>query len=74
MDATIKLNGPNDVKEFVREAEKCNFDIDIFYNRFIVDAKSLLGVLSMDLTRALSVTCMGYDRNFESTLKKYAMA
>lgn len=70
----IKLNAPEDVKEFVNAAAKCNFDIDIFYNRIIVDAKSFLGVLSMDLSKALTVSCMGYDPMFEKTLMKYAIA
>ena len=35
-------------------AGKCDFDIDVFYNRIIIDAKSILGVLSMDLTRVLT--------------------
>lgn len=74
MEATIKLNDPEEVKEFVTEASRCNFDIDIFYNRFIVDAKSILGVLSMDLTRSLQVSCMGYDSKFERVLKKYSVA
>lgn len=74
MNATIKLNNPDEVKEFVHAASKCDFDIDIFYNRFIVDAKSLLGVLSMDLTRILSVCCQGYDKTFEEVLVKYAVA
>ncbi len=74
MNATIKLNGPDEVKDFVVKASKCDFDIDIFYNRFIVDAKSLLGILSMDLSRALSVSCRGYDSEFEHTLKKYSVA
>lgn len=74
MDTTIKLNGPDEVRDFVANASKCNFDVDIFYNRFIIDAKSLLGVLSMDLSRKLSVSCRGYDREFEHTLKKYSVA
>ncbi|MFA9465208.1 MAG: HPr family phosphocarrier protein [Velocimicrobium sp.] len=74
MKAIIKLNGPDDVREFVAKATRCEFDIDIFYNRFIVDAKSLLGVLSMDLSKALSVCCRGYDSEFEHTLKKYSVA
>lgn len=74
MNVVIKLNGPEEVKAFVTEAEKCNFDIDIFYNRFIVDAKSLLGVLSMDLTKRLCVRCQGFDTRFQNTLKKYAIA
>ena len=51
----IRLNGTEDVKEFVNEATKCDFDIDISYNRIIIDAKCLLGILSMDLTRELTV-------------------
>ena len=40
----IKLSQTEDVKNFVRAASKCNFDIDVFYNRIVVDAKSILGV------------------------------
>ena len=29
----IKLNAKEDVQEFVRAAGKCDFDIDVFYNR-----------------------------------------
>ena len=36
----IRLNETEDVKEFVNEAAKCEFDIDISYNRIIIDAKS----------------------------------
>lgn len=73
MNAKIKLNNPEEVKDFVGAASKCDFDIDIFYNRFIVDAKSLLGVLSMDLNKALSVCCQGYDQHFERVLQKYSV-
>jgi phosphotransferase system HPr-like phosphotransfer protein len=74
MNAQIKLNSPNEVRDFVDEASKCDFDIDIFYNHLVVDAKSLLGVLSMDLTKVLSVACQGHDNHFESVLEKYTIA
>ena len=35
---------PEEVKDFVNKASQCDFDIDIFYNHFIIDAKSILGV------------------------------
>jgi hypothetical protein len=69
----IKLKAPEEVKDFVKAAEKCNFDIDIFYNRYIVDAKSFLGVLSLDLSRSLKVTYRGFDPEFETILTKYAV-
>ena len=42
---TIRLT-PEDVKHFVDVASKCDFDIDICYNRYVIDAKSFLGVRS----------------------------
>lgn len=69
----IKLNA-TDVREFVDAASKCDFDIDIFYNRIIIDAKSILGILSMDLTKNLTVQCYGESREFNKTLKKFAVA
>ena len=61
----IKLAGTEEVRDFVREAGKCDFDIDISYNRVIIDAKSFLGVLSLDLNRELTVKYGGHDMNFE---------
>lgn len=74
MSQKIKLNAPEDVKEFVKAASKCDFDIDISYNRVLVDAKSILGIFSMDLTRILTVHCHGENKEFDQTLKKFAVA
>ncbi|MDY3813540.1 MAG: HPr family phosphocarrier protein, partial [Candidatus Copromonas sp.] len=46
----IKISTIDDAKDFVSKAVACDFDINIFYNRVIIDAKSILGVLSLDLT------------------------
>ena len=70
----IKLNEASEVEEFVKAAGKCDFDIDIFYNRVIIDAKSILGILSMDLTKVLTVTCHGEDHEFNRFLQKFAVA
>ena len=64
----VRLNGTEEVEEFVKAASKCDFDIDIFYNRVIIDAKSILGILSMALTKVLTVTCHGEDYEFNCDL------
>lgn len=76
MSQKIRLNATEDVKEFVQAASKCDFDVDISYNynRVIIDAKSILGILSMDLTRVLTVTCHGEDHEFNRFLQKFAVA
>ncbi len=68
----IKLNELEEVKEFVSAASQCDFDIDVFYNRVIIDAKSMLGVLSLDLTKTLTVKYGGQDMKFENVLSKYS--
>lgn len=47
---------------------------DISYNRIIIDAKSLLGILSMDLTRELTVRCYGESQRFNEVMAKFAVA
>ena len=68
----IRLSASEDVKEFVRAAVQCDFDFDVFYNLVVIDAKSILGVLSLDLTQPLTVQYGGQNDNFEKTLRKFA--
>lgn len=70
----IRLTEFDAVKEFVRAAEKCNYDVDVSYNRVIIDAKSLMGVLSLDLTKVLTVKYCEEDMHFSNMLDKYAVS
>ena len=70
----IKLREMEDVRDFVRAAETCDYDVDISYNRVVIDAKSLLGVLSLDLTKELTVKFCEEDLHFMYILDKYAVS
>ena len=65
---------PAQVQDFVNAATKCDFDVDIYYNRYVVDAKSILGVFGLDLTKTLTVEYNGYDNEFEKYLNNLAIA
>ena len=73
MQHKIKLR-PNEVKDFVSAASKCEFDVDISYNSFIVDAKSIIGVLGLNFNQILTVAYNGYDAEFERYLNRFAVA
>ncbi len=73
MQRRIKLR-LDEVKEFVAAAAGCDFDIDISYNRFTVDAKSIVGVLGLDLNQTLTLSYDGYNAEFEKVVKRFAMA
>ena len=54
----IRLSDLKDVKDFVRAAEDCDFEIDVKYNRTMIDAKSLLGMIGLGVQKNLTV-CYG---------------
>ncbi len=64
----ILLTSIEEAKRFVTEASRCDFDVDVFYNRFTIDAKSILGVLSLDLAKVLTVQMNGENEEFEAYL------
>lgn len=63
---SIKIPDINAAKEFCRLAGACDFDVDLAFNRIVIDAKSILGVLSMDLQRELRVTAYGENAAFDA--------
>ena len=67
-EKNIIMRTRTEARKFVEEATRCDFDIDVFYNRVTIDAKSILGVLSLDLTRVLTVQFNGTDEVFEEYL------
>ena len=73
MVKTIRLT-PDDVQHFVNVTTKCDFDIDICYNRYVVDAKSFLGVYGLNFAKPLTVSYDGYNSELEELLKQYAIA
>ena len=62
----IMLPTMAEAKRFVDEATKCDFDIDVFYNRVTIDAKSILGVLSLDLTVQFNGENQGFEEYLET--------
>ncbi len=70
---TIMMN-PSDVNNFVKAASKCDFDIDISNHSYVVDAKSIVGVLGLDFSRPLYVSYDGYNSEFEAVLGSLACA
>ena len=64
----IKLNTINEVKEFVNIVLQCPYDVDLVSGRYIIDAKSLMGIFSLDLTRPIDLSADTDD--VEDLLKK----
>ncbi len=51
----IRLNTINDVKNFVSTVSKCDFDVDLISGRYAVDAKSIMGIFSLDISKPIKL-------------------
>ena len=51
----IKLNTIDKVKDFVSRVSTFDCDVDILYDRYIIDGKSIMGIFSLDLTNPVTV-------------------
>ena len=52
---TIKLTAVTDVQELVRIVTAFNGDVDLKSGRYLVDAKSIMGIFSLDLSKPIEV-------------------
>lgn len=52
---TVQLSSINAVKDFVNIVSGYECDIDLISGRYIVDAKSIMGIFSLDLSKPITV-------------------
>ena len=58
---TIMLNTINDVKLFVNTVAKYDFDVDLVSGRYAIDAKSVMGIFSLDLSKPIQLEAHSDD-------------
>lgn len=51
----INLNDFSKAKKFINEVSKFESDIDAIKDRYIVDAKSIVGIFTLDLSKPITV-------------------
>ena len=70
----VNLNSVEKVKTFVNDVNRFNADIDLVSSRYVIDAKSLMGIFSLDLSRPLEVQVNDKEQEqaVYNVLKKYA--
>ena len=52
---TISLNSIDKVKSFVNEVSKFDTDFDLVSGRYVIDAKSIMGIFSLDLSKPIDL-------------------
>lgn len=70
---TINLGSIDKVKAFVNDITKFDSDFDLVSGRYVIDAKSIMGIFSLDLSKPINLNIHGDEDNAEimEVIKKY---
>ena len=70
---TINLGSIDKVKSFVNDITKFDSDFDLVSGRYVIDAKSIMGIFSLDLSKPINLNIHGDEDNAEimEVVKKY---
>ncbi len=71
----IRLSTIEDVRNFVNAVTACEYDVDLASGRYIVDAKSIMGIFSLDLMNPIRMTvhaesCDAFEKSVEKFIVK----
>ena len=64
----ISLNSIDKVKSFVNDITKFDYDFDLISGRYVIDAKSIMGIFSLDLSKPIELNIHGSDRELDDVL------
>ena len=64
----ISLNSIDKVKSFVNDITKFDYDFDLVSRRYVIDAKSIMGIFSLDLSKPIDLNIHA-DDNVEEIME-----
>ena len=65
----IFLNSIDKVKSFVNDITKFDYDFDLVSGRYVIDAKSIMGIFSLDLSKPIDLNIHAEDTNVDAVLE-----
>ena len=68
----ISLNSIDKVKAFVNAITQFEFDFDLISGRYVIDAKSIMGIFSLDLSKPINLNVHAEGNNLDEVLKVLA--
>jgi len=67
----IVLSGVDDVKKFVNLVSGYGFKVELVSGKYIVDAKSIMGVFTLDLEKPIKMNAYTEDESFKKDIKPF---
>ena len=68
----ISLNSIDKVKSFVNLINQYDYDFDLISGRYVIDAKSIMGIFSLDLSKPIDLAIHAGDSGLDEILEALA--
>ena len=65
----ISLNSIDKVKSFVNEITKYDNDFDLVSGRSVIDAKSIMGIFSLDLSKPIDLNIHAENQDADNIIE-----
>ena len=65
----ISLNSIDKVKSFVNDITKYDYDFDLVSGRYVIDAKSIMGIFSLDLSKDIDLNIHAEGEEAENVIQ-----
>lgn len=65
----ILINSIEQIKEFVNDTNKINADLDLVSERYIINAKSIMGIFSLNLSKPILMNIYAEGIQLKDILK-----
>ncbi|MBQ6786471.1 MAG: HPr family phosphocarrier protein [Lachnospiraceae bacterium] len=65
----ISLNSIDKVKSFVNDITKFDYDFDLVSGRYVIDAKSIMGIFSLDLSKPIDLNIHAEGGNTDEIME-----
>ncbi len=69
-ETKIKLSNVADIREFVNVVILADYDVDLVQGRYVIDAKSIMGIFSLDLLSPIDL--VAHTENADALFEKIA--
>ena len=67
----VNLNSVEKVRAFVNSVNTFDSEFDLVSGRFVIDAKSIMGILSLDLSKPITLNIYSDDGAIIESLKPF---
>ena len=69
-ETQIKLSNVQDIRDFVNVVILADYEVDLVQGRYVIDAKSIMGIFSLDLLSP--ITLIAHSNNADMLFEKIA--